>query len=91
MEMKVVTIIARVQKMEEYFDEVSNALHIYPETMSEDIQEMIRELAEYMDSGQWLQDFECDSRGELPKGLKRGVLSEDGLYHLLSEIDKVGW
>jgi len=89
-EMKVVTVIARVQKMERYFDKVSNALHIYPATMSEDsdIQKMIQQLAEYMDSGQWLQDFECDSRGELPKDLKRGVLSEDGLYNLLCEV---GW
>ena len=36
---------------------------------------------------QWIKDFENDERGELPLDLKRGVLSEDGLYNLLSEVD----
>ena len=44
-------------------------------------------LREYMDSGLWLSDYEADERGELPKDLKRGVLSEDGLYDLLTEIE----
>lgn len=47
-------------------------------------------LREYMDSGLWLQDYEADERGELPSGLKRGVLSEDGLYDLLTEIENKG-
>lgn len=46
-------------------------------------------LREYMESGLWLSDFEADERGELPTGLKRGVLSEDGLYNLLSEADNI--
>jgi len=37
-----------------------------------------------MDSGQWLADYELDEAGGLPPDLKRGVLSEDGLYNLLS-------
>ena len=44
-------------------------------------------LREYMDSGLWLSDYEADERGELPKDLKRGVLSQDGLYDLLTEIE----
>ena len=47
---------------------------------------MLYELTSYYESGQWLQDFEADERGELPKNLKRGVLSEDGVYNLLSEF-----
>ena len=46
-------------------------------------------LREYMDSGLWLSDYEADERGELPAELKRGVLSQDGLYDLLSEADKI--
>jgi len=45
-------------------------------------------LREYMDSGLWLSDFQADERGELPRELKRGVLSEDGLYNLLCEIEE---
>ena len=44
-------------------------------------------LREYMDSGLWLMDYEADERGELPQDLKRGVLSQDGLYNLLQDIE----
>ena len=30
-------------------------------------------------------DFEADDAGKLPKDLKRGVLSEDGIYDVLSD------
>ena len=43
-----------------------------------------RELREYYDNGQWLLDYEADERGELPATLKRGVLSQDGLWDLLA-------
>ena len=43
-----------------------------------------RELREYYENGQWLRDYEADERGELPGGLKRGVLSQDGLWNLLA-------
>ena len=44
-------------------------------------------LKEYYESGLWLSDYEADERGELPKDLKRGVLSQDGLYNLLNDIE----
>ena len=43
-----------------------------------------RELREYYENGQWLLDYEADERGELPVTLKRGVLSQDGLWDLLA-------
>ena len=43
-----------------------------------------RELREYYENGQWLRDYEADERGELPSNLKRGVLSQDGLWDLLA-------
>ena len=43
------------------------------------------ELLQYYLGGQWLRDYEADERGELPEGLKRGVLSEDGVWNLLNE------
>lgn len=63
--------VCRVREMEERFDRAD----------SEDL----AVLREYMDSGRWKADFEADERGEIPSGLKRGVLSEDGLYDLLQE------
>lgn len=47
--------------------------------------ENLRLLEIYYTSGQWLEDYEADERGELPPDLKRGVLSQDALYHLLEE------
>ena len=44
-----------------------------------------RELREYYENGQWLRDYEADERGELPVTLKRGVLSQDGLWDLLNK------
>ena len=37
-------------------------------------------------AGDWKADFELDEAGLLPANLKRGVLSEDGLYNLLEEL-----
>ena len=49
----------------------------------------LQALREYMESGQWKADFEADEAGQIPPGVKRGVLSEDGLYDLLLEAEKV--
>lgn len=52
------------------------------------MEEHYKALKEYMDSGLWLEDYEADERGELPPELKRGVLSQDGLYDLLQDIEE---
>lgn len=80
--------IDRIRRMERYLDEVMNALNTRPNAINEDaaIREKIRELTLYYQNGQWLRDYDCDARGELPADLKRGVLSQDALYDLLCEI-----
>ena len=80
------SILARIARMEEYMDALENALRLGLALDTPEMQEKIRLLADYMDSGLWLQDYERDERGEFPPTLKRGVLSEDGLYNLLTEI-----
>ena len=54
-----------------------------------DIKNCIGDLKDYMESGQWRKDFEADERGEIPAEIERGVLSEDGLYDLLGDVDKI--
>ena len=85
---EMLSVIERIQQMERYYDAVSSALEANANEMHENIaiSKMIQELTEYMDSGLWLQDYERDERGELPKDLKCGVLSEDGLYNLLITV-----
>ncbi len=53
---------------------------------AERLQGLISELEAYYTSDEWKQDF---AAGLLPKGLKRGVLSEDGIYNLLEEYKEV--
>ena len=45
--------------------------------------ELVKELESYYGSTEWKQDFTSDEEGRLPKDLKRGVLSEDGIYNVL--------
>ena len=50
--------------------------------------ETCRDLLEaYYTSPEWKQDFADDEAGLLPPGLKRGVLSEDGIDRLVDRID----
>ena len=68
--------IRRIRRMEEIFDAVQ-ADHDHPS---------LGELVRYYGSGQWLRDYELDEQGLLPKDLKRGVLSQDGIYNLLEDL-----
>lgn len=82
------SVIERIRQMERCYNEVLRALEVNANEMHQNsaISKMIQELTAYMDSGLWLQDYECDERGELPSDLQRGVLSEDGLYNLLITV-----
>ena len=42
-------------------------------------------LAAYMDGGQWQKDYEADEQGRIPRNMRRGVLSQDGLYNLITD------
>lgn len=44
------------------------------------------ELEKYYSGKLWKKDYSDDEAGLLPQELKRGVLSEDGLYNLLDEV-----
>ena len=84
---KLQVTIARIQQMEQLYDEVMQSRKSGMDSECErvDINEKIRLLAEYYENGLWLHDYECDEQGELPSDLKRGVLSQDALYNLLDE------
>ena len=71
--------------MEKIFDEAKMLMDAVEENPSKlmEYQPEISKLAEYYESAQWKADFEDDEAGKLPKKLKRGVLSEDGIYDLL--------
>ena len=47
--------------------------------------DQLKALSEYYSSDAWKRDYAADEAGLFPKDLKRGVLSEDGIYALLEE------
>ena len=71
---KSVEVIARLEQAIEDFDA---------------IQPDIAELEAYYTSPQWRKDFEADEAGKLPKDLKRGVLSEDGIWNVLEDYKRL--
>ena len=83
--------IDRVSMMEDRFDKLTRVLDGLGKAVGayEDARCDIEMLKDYMDSGEWKEDYEADEAGLLPAGLKRGVLSQDGLYDLLQDADKV--
>ena len=82
-------VIERIEHLEKVFDEVENAFKNDPDFFeNEALQRKVSLLTQYMESGQWLRDYELDEKGELPKDLKRGILSEDGLYNLICDIEQ---
>ena len=83
-------VIARVEQMEAYFDQMQEACRDSARSLSEPAcAQMLKALKAYYEGGQWLRDYELDERGILPQTLKRGVLSQDGVYNLLTAIEDV--
>ena len=79
--------IERIREMESCLDASEKAVRDLSEALSayEEVQPLYRKLIDYYGSDQWMQDFEDDEAGKFPKELKRGVLSEDAVYDLLTE------
>ena len=82
---KRVTPEIRITQMEEIFDKALDIIGRAEECPEEFLkfQSEIRKLEKYYTGSRWKKDFELDEQGLLPKDLKRGVLSEDGIYNLL--------
>ena len=79
--------IQRIKQMEIYYDTVFNTIHNAPELLKDEhISAMLEKLTNYYDNGQWMQDYQADERGEIPKDLKRGMLTEDAIYNLLYDV-----
>ena len=79
-------IAGRVMHMEACMRRVEEALR---QGDAQSVLGQVETLKAYMESGQWLADYEADERGELPAEMKRGVLSQDGLYDLLCRVNEV--
>ena len=79
--------IDRIREMErcldvsrQAVDELERAFAVY-----EAVQKDYKKLSDYYGSPRWMADFEADEAGKLPPDLKRGVLSEDAVYDLITD------
>ena len=86
--MKTSTQIKRIRKFEAIYEELTAAADEL--RRSADRLSLLKEKAEalekYYTGSLWKRDFAADEAGLLPPELKRGVLSEDGVYDLLEEL-----
>ena len=82
--------LQRIARHEAAFDRLSAAVRRVSD--AQDALDALRPdldaLTAYYGSEAWKKDFAADEAGLLPPTLRRGVLSEDGVYDLLEEI---GW
>lgn len=83
--------INRITKMEGFLDDILLALKTNPMSIKQN-PELIKKLyylEKYYTSGKWLSDYQKDEKGEFPKDLKRGVLSQDTLYDLFQTLEQL--
>lgn len=80
-------IAERVTKMEQYLDASADALNKLEAALEtyEAAEEKYYALEQYYGSVLWMNDYEEDEAGKLPADLKRGVLSEDTVYDLITQ------
>ncbi len=81
------TQIERIERMEKILDSLKEAVAQVNTARSRlrELGPQAMELDDYYGSPEWFDDLKADEQGLLPQGLKRGVLSEDGIYDVLTE------
>ena len=77
--------IERIKWMEQRFNKALAAIKDGSTNSLKTIKEDIAELSKYYSSELWKIDFAAEEAGNLPPDLKRGVLSEDGIWNLLAD------
>ena len=77
----------RIRQMELCLERASSSVMQLSAALSQyaEAQDAIDALGKYYGSEEWRKDFADDEAGRLPQDLKRGVLSEDGIWNLLSD------
>lgn len=86
---KVKFAISRIIKMEKFFDDLRFSFEKSKEEFykNKNLQRKLKVLTNYYENGKWLKDYQLDEENLLPKTLKRGILSQDGIYNFLSEVE----
>lgn len=82
--------LRRIEENEKLFDEAKKMTKAGELTDSETerLNRTMKLLESYYESIEWKNDFSDDESGLLPKRMKRGVLSEDGIYNLIEKYNE---
>ena len=85
------TMIERIMRMEQCLDQLAEAVQGLSAALDayDEAQTAAQALSSYLSSGEWRMDYEADEAGHLPEGLKRGVLSEDGIWNVLGDCHEL--
>ena len=78
---RIVAMETRLNRALQAVDELERAQEHFDQ-----VKEDIKVLEQYLGSDEWKADFAADEAGLLPSGLRRGVLSEDGIWNLLERV-----
>lgn len=79
----------RITAYEALFDALVQ-LHAINEAIIYDptFQKGFKQLVDYYQSSLWMNDFDDDHNGLIPKNIKRGILSEDGIFNFLVSVNQ---
>ena len=84
-------MIERIRYMTSLYEEIEHIL-LYSDNVRDDlvkIKDKIEELEKYYTGPEWMEDFEADNEGLIPKDMNRGILTEDAIYDLLCSVDEI--
>ena len=81
--------ISRIMRYESIFDETLKMLDDPRKANAEDLRKNIESLESYYTSDDWKKDYADDEAGLIPKSIKRGVLSQDGISDLLDKYQQM--
>lgn len=89
MKYDVASAIIRIEEMERIFNVLCSFAKSDPRVIRSHphLKEMLDTLISYYNGGKWLEDYSADEKGLFPDNLKRGVLSQDGVYNLLAKLN----
>ena len=85
------SIPQHIYQMEAILDKAQQKMDALEQQIADfkEYQAKIQELEAYYMSQQWKDDFAMDEDGKFPKRLKKGVLSEDGIYNMLERNKEI--
>jgi hypothetical protein len=81
--------VERIKWMERRFNKALTTMKDGSAASLKAIKEDVAELSKYYSSELWKLDLAADEAGLLPADLERGVLSEDGIWNLLSDYREI--